>query len=201
MRPTAGRRCAVRPLRLDLAGFAVFREETTVDFTGADFFALVGPTGAGKSTVLDAICFALYGTVPRWVDRRSVANALAPSCPEARVRLIFESAGRRYAANRVVRRVGRAGTRVEAAHAGLERLPEGCAPASCTATRNNAARRSPRSSATCPMWTVRRWMPRPTGWRRSGGSARLWTAYSRNWRRRWQPRVRRGRRCSGWTPK
>src|SRR6266540_603827 len=125
MRPTAGRRCAVRPLRLDLAGFAVFREETTVDFTGADFFALVGPTGAGKSTVLDAICFALYGTVPRWVDRRSVANALAPSCPEARVRLIFESAGRRYAAARVVRRVGRAGTRVETAHAGLERLPEG----------------------------------------------------------------------------
>ncbi len=115
----------MRPLRLDLAGFAVFREETTVDFTGADFFALVGPTGAGKSTVLDAICFALYGTVPRWVDRRSVANALAPSCPEARVRLIFESAGRRYAATRVVRRVGRAGTRVETAHAGLERLPEG----------------------------------------------------------------------------
>ncbi|MGH3712288.1 MAG: AAA family ATPase, partial [Micromonosporaceae bacterium] len=113
----------MRPLRLDLAGFAVFRDETTIDFTGADFFALVGPTGSGKSTVLDAICFALYGTVPRWVDRRSVANALAPSANEARVRLIFESAGRRYAATRVVRRVGRAGTRVETTHAGLERLP------------------------------------------------------------------------------
>ncbi|MGH3737073.1 MAG: AAA family ATPase, partial [Micromonosporaceae bacterium] len=115
----------MRPLRLDLAGFAVFRDETTIDFTGAEFFALVGPTGAGKSTVLDAICFALYGTVPRWVDRRSVANALAPSANEARVRLIFESAGRRYAATRVVRRVGRAGTRVETTHAGLERLPPG----------------------------------------------------------------------------
>jgi exonuclease SbcC len=107
-----------------MAGFAVFREETTVNFTDADFFALVGPTGAGKSTVLDAMCFALYGTVPRWVDRRSVSNALAPSCPEARVRLIFESQGRRYAATRVVRRVGRAGTRVEQSHAGLERLPD-----------------------------------------------------------------------------
>ena len=59
----------MRPLRLDLAGFTVFRDETTVDFTDADFFALVGPTGSGKSTVLDAICFALYGTVPRWGDR------------------------------------------------------------------------------------------------------------------------------------
>jgi exonuclease SbcC len=116
-----------------MAGFAVFRQETTVDFAGADFFALVGPTGAGKSTVLDAICFALYGTVPRWVDRRSVSNALAPSCPEARVRLIFEASGRRYAATRVVRRVGRAGTRVEQAHAGLERLPDDFDPATLDA--------------------------------------------------------------------
>ncbi|MQA26448.1 MAG: AAA family ATPase [Micromonosporaceae bacterium] len=115
----------MRPLRLDLAGFAVFRDETAIDFSDAEFFALVGPTGSGKSTVLDAICFALYGTVPRWDNVRSVANALAPSCPEARVRLIFESSGRRYAATRVVRRVGRAGTRVEQTHAGLERLPAG----------------------------------------------------------------------------
>ncbi len=116
-----------------MAGFAVFREPTTVDFTEADFFALVGPTGAGKSTVLDAICFALYGTVPRWVDRRSVSNALAPSCPEARVRLIFESSGRRYAATRVVRRVGRGGTRVEQTHAGLERLRDDFDPATLDA--------------------------------------------------------------------
>ena len=39
---------------------------TTVDFTDADYFALVGPTGSGKSTVIDAMTFALYGTVPRW---------------------------------------------------------------------------------------------------------------------------------------
>ena len=83
----------MRPLRLDLHGFTVFRDATTIDFTDADFFALVGPTGSGKSTVLDAMCFALYGTVPRWSDRRSVANALAPSASEARVRLVFEAAG------------------------------------------------------------------------------------------------------------
>ena len=36
------------PLRLDLAGFTVFREPTTVDFTDADFFALVGPDRLGQ---------------------------------------------------------------------------------------------------------------------------------------------------------
>jgi exonuclease SbcC len=113
----------VRPLRLDLAGFGAFREQTTVDFTDADFFALVGPTGAGKSTVLDAVCFALYGTVPRWRDPRSVANALSPSVAEARVRLAFETAGARYVATRVVRRDGKG--RVKTAGAALQRMPDG----------------------------------------------------------------------------
>jgi DNA repair protein SbcC/Rad50 len=113
----------MRPLRLDLHGFTVFRDPTTIDFTDADFFALVGPTGSGKSTVLDAMCFALYGTVPRWSDRRSVANALAPSASEARVRLVFEAAGVRYAATRVVRRDGKG--RINTTHAGLELLTGG----------------------------------------------------------------------------
>ncbi|WP_045743047.1 AAA family ATPase [Actinoplanes rectilineatus] len=113
----------MRPLRLDMAGFTVFRDQTTVDFTDADYFALVGPTGSGKSTVLDAICFALYGTVPRWGGARGIVNALAPSAAEARVRLVFESAGDRYVATRVVRRDGRGN--VKTAGAGLQLMPAG----------------------------------------------------------------------------
>ncbi|GGM27332.1 AAA family ATPase [Micromonospora yangpuensis] len=113
----------MRPMRLDLAGFTVFRDDTTIDFTDADFFALVGPTGSGKSTVLDAICFALYGTVPRWGGTRGLANALAPSATEARVRLVFESAGERYVATRVVRRDSRGN--VKTAGAGLQLMPAG----------------------------------------------------------------------------
>ncbi|PZG00949.1 AAA family ATPase [Micromonospora deserti] len=113
----------MRPMRLDMAGFTVFRDETTVDFTDTDFFALVGPTGSGKSTVLDAICFALYGTVPRWGGARGLANALAPSAAEARVRLVFESGGARYVATRVVRRDGRGN--VKTANAGLQLMPAG----------------------------------------------------------------------------
>jgi exonuclease SbcC len=106
-----------------MAGFTVFREQTTVDFTDADYFALVGPTGSGKSTVLDAICFALYGTVPRWGGSRGIVNALAPSATEARVRLVFESAGDRFVATRVVRRDGRGN--VKTAGAGLQLMPPG----------------------------------------------------------------------------
>jgi exonuclease SbcC len=106
-----------------MTGFTVFRDETTVDFTDADYFALVGPTGSGKSTVLDAIIFALYGQVPRWGGARGIANALAPSAAEAKVRLVFESANERYVATRVVRRDGRGN--VKTAGAGLQLMPRG----------------------------------------------------------------------------
>lgn len=115
----------MRPLRLDMRGFAAFREATTVDFTDTDFFALVGPTGAGKSTVLDAMCFALYGTAPRW-GAKGVAHALAPSASEAAVRLVFEAAGVRYAVTRVVRRDGRG--RASTRAAALQALPTGFDP-------------------------------------------------------------------------
>ena len=54
----------MRPVRLDMDGFASFRDNTILDFTDADYFVLVGATGAGKSTVIDALTFALYGTCP-----------------------------------------------------------------------------------------------------------------------------------------
>src|SRR5690606_14291101 len=64
--PERGEGPAMRPVLLEMNGFASFREPTEVDFRGADYFALVGPTGSGKSTVVDAITFALYGSAPRW---------------------------------------------------------------------------------------------------------------------------------------
>ena len=53
--------------RLELVAFGPFAEPQQVDFdelSSAGLFLLHGPTGAGKSSVLDAICFALYGRVP-----------------------------------------------------------------------------------------------------------------------------------------
>jgi exonuclease SbcC len=94
----------MRPLRLLLDGFGSYREPAEADFAGVDFFALVGPTGSGKSTVIDGLCFALYGTVPRWGRENVIAQALAPAANACRVCLVFEAAGRRYGAVRALTR-------------------------------------------------------------------------------------------------
>ncbi|WP_084960159.1 AAA family ATPase [Thermoactinospora rubra] len=94
----------MRPLLLRLDGFGSFREPTEIDFSDVEYFALVGPTGAGKSTIIDALCFALYGTVPRWGKENVIAHALAPSAASGKVGLIFESEGRRYAVVRALAR-------------------------------------------------------------------------------------------------
>ena len=103
----------MRPVRVTMVGFGIFADEVTVDFDGVDVFALVGPTGSGKCTVIDAICFALYGSVPRHDDRRAVAGAVHVLATEAKVALEFEVGGTRYVAVRVIRRdaKGQASTR------------------------------------------------------------------------------------------
>jgi exonuclease SbcC len=101
----------MRPLALHAEGFGVFRDAIDIDFDGVDYFALVGPTGAGKSTVIDALCFALYGSVPRYGDERQVARVVSIGKQEAKVSLVFTVAEQHYRATRVVRiRNGKAST-------------------------------------------------------------------------------------------
>ncbi len=53
--------------RLTLTAFGPFGRTQTIDFdrlSREGLFLLHGPTGAGKTSVLDAVCFALYGSVP-----------------------------------------------------------------------------------------------------------------------------------------
>jgi exonuclease SbcC len=54
----------VRPIKLTVRAFGPYATEQVFDFAhlnGRSFFLIHGPTGAGKTSVLDAICFALYG--------------------------------------------------------------------------------------------------------------------------------------------
>lgn len=94
----------MRPIRLDLEGFASFRDATSLDLDDADVFVLAGPTGAGKSSLIDAMTFALYGSVARYDDRRLVAPIISQGMAEARVRLHFSVGDANYTAVRVVRR-------------------------------------------------------------------------------------------------
>ncbi|MGC4375324.1 AAA family ATPase [Fictibacillus sp. Mic-4] len=58
----------MRPIMLKVSGLQSFRKEQTIDFenlTKGGVFGIFGPTGSGKSSILDAITLALYGKVER----------------------------------------------------------------------------------------------------------------------------------------
>ncbi|SDM58076.1 exonuclease SbcC [Fictibacillus solisalsi] len=58
----------MKPVRLQVAGLQSFREKQTIEFEqlcGGGVFGIFGPTGSGKSSILDAITLALYGKVER----------------------------------------------------------------------------------------------------------------------------------------
>jgi DNA repair protein SbcC/Rad50 len=55
----------MRPIRLEIKGFTAFREKSEIDFSNLDLFAITGQTGAGKSSLLDAMTYSLYGKTSR----------------------------------------------------------------------------------------------------------------------------------------
>ncbi|HZT97575.1 MAG TPA: SMC family ATPase [Chloroflexota bacterium] len=107
----------MRALSIAVSGLTAFRQEQTADLAGLDLFVITGATGAGKSSILDAITFALYGRVPR-LDRKSdLRDIITHNSPALSVQLDFEVQGQRF---RIVRRLPRKGA--SAAH--LERLDD-----------------------------------------------------------------------------
>lgn len=59
----------MRIRRLSIAGFGPYKTEQRIDFDAFrddGLFLITGKTGAGKSSILDAICYALYGSIPRF---------------------------------------------------------------------------------------------------------------------------------------
>ena len=90
--------------RLEVTAFGPFADTTTVDFdalSAAGLFLLSGATGAGKTSVLDAVCFALYGAVPgERNDARRLRSDQAAADTPPRVELDATLAGRRF---RIVR--------------------------------------------------------------------------------------------------
>jgi len=78
---------------LEIEGFGPYKQRQLVDFdrfAGDGLFLITGKTGAGKSSILDAICFALYGSVPRYDGTES--NLRSDHCADddpTRVELVF----------------------------------------------------------------------------------------------------------------
>ena len=94
----------MRPRELTIRGFRSYRDEATFDLRDRHLVGIVGPIGAGKSTILDAIAFALFGKTPRVQrDTRSLINQLADA---AHVQLVFEVDGQPWRVTRVLKRKG-----------------------------------------------------------------------------------------------
>ncbi len=86
--------------QLEATAFGPFAQTVTVDFDAlseAGLFLLSGATGSGKTSVLDAVCFALYGDVPgdRAAAKRLRCDQAAPGLVP-RVTLECTLAGRRF---------------------------------------------------------------------------------------------------------
>ncbi|WP_406423518.1 AAA family ATPase [Streptomyces sp. NBC_01589] len=83
---------------LTVQAFGPFARTETVDFdalTSNGLFLLRGDTGAGKTSILDAVCFALYGTVPGIRPTHRLRSDHAPTDTRTHVILEFSAAGRR----------------------------------------------------------------------------------------------------------
>lgn len=94
----------MRPLSLQVEGFTSFRRRLSLDFNGLDLFAITGPTGVGKSSLIDALVFALYGQVPRVGD--DYKQLITQGAERLSVLLEFETGKGRYRIARTARRAG-----------------------------------------------------------------------------------------------
>ena len=90
----------MRPLKLVMTAFGPYAGEEAIDFTRLgdnQFFLITGPTGSGKTTILDAITFALYGTASGDLrDNRSLRSDYATPDQKTEVQFTFRNQDRTY---------------------------------------------------------------------------------------------------------
>lgn len=100
----------MRPLRLTMQAFGSYGKRTEIDFTAPNqpLFLITGDTGAGKTTIFDAIVFALYGETGSTANRKSGAelqSQFAPAAAEPFVELVFQETGGIYTVRRTPRHI------------------------------------------------------------------------------------------------
>ncbi|TVR66383.1 MAG: hypothetical protein EA427_16200 [Spirochaetaceae bacterium] len=99
----------MRILRISLENLNSLRGRHSLDFTaeplaGAGLFAITGPTGAGKSTILDAVTLALYGRAARYGKTSNPEEMMSTHSTHCRAEVEFEVASGFYRAEWELRR-------------------------------------------------------------------------------------------------
>ena len=95
----------MKPLYLKIAGLNSFREEQAIDFSSlceGGIFGIFGPTGSGKSTILDGITLALYGKVER--AKGGTQGIINQNEDKAYVYFAFSLGNRKFKAERTYKR-------------------------------------------------------------------------------------------------
>jgi exonuclease SbcC len=87
-------------LLLELRGFRSHVSETTFHFEDRNLVAIVGPTGAGKSTILDGISYALYAKTPR--ERRNSSSLISTRAKKATLTYRFALGDETFEINRSI---------------------------------------------------------------------------------------------------
>ncbi|MBP0726490.1 SMC family ATPase [Bacillus sp. RG28] len=91
----------MKPINLELLAFGPYKDRVNVDFKNLQqrgLFAITGPTGAGKTTIFDAICFALFGEASgeNRNDQALLRSHFADDEVYTSVELRFELKGKQY---------------------------------------------------------------------------------------------------------
>ncbi|NLL51806.1 MAG: AAA family ATPase [Peptococcaceae bacterium] len=101
----------MRPLKLTMTAFGPYAKEQVIDFSelkGRNLFLITGPTGSGKTTIFDAICFAIYGKASgRDRDGESLRSHFAHENLLTTVELEFELKGSQYWIKRTPKQIRR----------------------------------------------------------------------------------------------
>ena len=94
----------MKPEKLTLSGWGPYKDRAEVDFTGLEgrgLFLIAGATGAGKTTIFDAITYALYGDMSGGMrEKNSVRSDFANEDTPTFVELVMRHGGEEY---RIVR--------------------------------------------------------------------------------------------------
>ncbi|MDR1921131.1 MAG: AAA family ATPase [Candidatus Adiutrix sp.] len=104
----------MRILKVNLSNLNSLEGRWSIDFSapaflGGGLFAITGPTGAGKTTILDAICLALYGRTPRLPRvNKSGNDIMSRGAGECHAEVVFETGLGRYLCHWSQRRARRA---------------------------------------------------------------------------------------------